>query len=493
MYKKHARMTLLLTGMWFNMLSAQDVLPALKDTGNFYYVDFENYPLQDKSLPIGVFDSGTGGLTVLDAIVRFDRYRNSTDTLVSDHNPDFSREQFIYLADQANMPYGHYAGVGKTDLLVEHIYKDVQFLLSDKYYTSNVTGTCRSGKPRVKAIVIACNTATAYGQKSITAYFDQIGFSMKVIGVIDAGSRAALQSFGKGEDGSIGIFATAGTVASGGYENSIRHLIQTYGYTGDIQLFSQGGAGLAEAIDEDINFIDRKADKPREIYRGPNASGSSLAIEKQLLKIYNFDFSEHRMLCDSAEPENCSLLQINDPVNYLKYHLVSLMEQIRALPGSKPLKTIILACTHYPYLSAEIQEILTELREYQEEGRYRYRNLMAEKIELIDPAYNTADELYSYLYQSGSMNQEGDMRLNSEFYISMPNLTNPEVITDQEGRFTYEYKYGRNAGAQQEYVRVVPFADEYILKDVKNRLQMQIPFTWQLIEAFHESERLLGK
>lgn len=487
---KRAWWALLCVAMSYCSLPAQDILTALKDTGSYYYVDFEHYPLGDVALPVGVFDSGTGGLTVLDAIVRFDRYNNYTDIPEPDNLPDFTTEQFVYLADQANMPYGNYAGTGKTDLLIEHIFKDVQFLLSDKFYISNKSGSYQTGKPKVKVMVIACNTATAYGYKSISGFFDQQGFPMKVIGVIDAGSRAALKSFDKEEDGSIGIFATAGTVASEGYEHSIRDWMIREGYKGDIQLFSQGGIGLAEAIDEDINYIDRNADKPREHYRGPGIAGSPQTIERQLLKIYNFDFSKQRMLCDAADPENCRLLQINDPVNYLRFHLVSLMEKLRVFPGAKPLKTIILGCTHYPYLIDEINAILSELRDYREAGEYRYRHLMAERIVLIDPAYNTADELYRYLYDSGSMNRDGNMLLNSEFYISLPDLTNPEVITDEQGRFTYEYKYGRNAGNLQEYVRVVPFANENILKDVKKRLEIQMPDTWQLIEAFHKNPRL---
>jgi len=483
----------MVTGWCWYTVHGQDLFSAMKDSSGFYFVDFKNYPLNDHSLAVGVFDSGTGGLTVLDAIVRFDKYQNFSVEPLPDGLPDFSREQFIYLADQANMPYGNYAGTGKTELLVEHIFKDVQFLLSDKYYISNMTGTYRSGKPLVKAIVIACNTATAYGQKKITDYFEQIGFPMKVIGVIDAGSRAALQSFAKDEEGSIGVFATAGTVASGGYKSSLKSLMEAQSYTGNIQVFSQGGTGLAEAIDEDINYIDRKADKPRDIYKGPEVDDGAAGIEKQLLKIYNFDFSGQKMLCDADDPEQCSILQINDPVNYLRFHLVSLLEKIRAFPGSKPIKTIILGCTHYPYLILEIEQILNELRNYQENGEFRYRHLMAEKIHLIDPAYNTADELYRYLFETGAINRHGNMLNNSEFYISLPNLTNPGVITDDEGRFTYEYKYGRNAGEIQEYVRVVPFANENILMDVKNRLRIQIPYTWQLIEAFHHNVRVTEK
>ena len=145
---------------------------------------------------------------------------------------------------------------------------------------------------QVKVLVIACNTATAYGQTKIEEFLKTVGLPIKVIGVIDAGSRGALQTFKKDENGSIGIFATAGTVSSQGYDQTIRRFQVEQGYTGKIQLYGQGGVGLAEAIDEDPNFINRTTQTPRNNYRGPNITGDNLLIERQLMKIYNFDFEQ---------------------------------------------------------------------------------------------------------------------------------------------------------------------------------------------------------
>ena len=110
----------------------------LNDSESFFYVDTSTYPKNREQLPIGVFDSGTGGLTVLDAIVNFDKYNNADRTFNAngDKKNDFEKENFIYLGDQANMPYGNYSKENKVDLLKEHIIKDVQFLLSNKYYNS---------------------------------------------------------------------------------------------------------------------------------------------------------------------------------------------------------------------------------------------------------------------------------------------------------------------------------------------------------------------
>ncbi len=58
-------------------------------------------------MSIGVFDSGIGGITVFDEILNADNY-NEAGKRVSDNVPDFKKESFIYMADQANMPYSNY-------------------------------------------------------------------------------------------------------------------------------------------------------------------------------------------------------------------------------------------------------------------------------------------------------------------------------------------------------------------------------------------------
>jgi len=77
-----------------------------------FYIDFSEYPRERDSLPIGVFDSGTGGLTVLNALIRLDAFDNRTHEHGSDGIPDFVSEKFIYLGDKANMPYGRYPSEG---------------------------------------------------------------------------------------------------------------------------------------------------------------------------------------------------------------------------------------------------------------------------------------------------------------------------------------------------------------------------------------------
>ena len=67
------------------------------------YAAAANDPAELRKLPIGVFDSGIGGLTVLEAILKLDQHHNDTGAPGADGVPDFAGERFVYLGDQANM------------------------------------------------------------------------------------------------------------------------------------------------------------------------------------------------------------------------------------------------------------------------------------------------------------------------------------------------------------------------------------------------------
>ncbi|MEM9650276.1 MAG: Asp/Glu/hydantoin racemase, partial [Bacteroidota bacterium] len=430
------------------------VTTIIQEEDNFYHIDFENYPSSDKSLPIGVFDSGTGGLTVLKAIINYDENHNGSHERGGDGELDFKKEAFIYLGDQANMPYGNYSSVGKVDLLKEHIIKDAQFLLGNKYYSNRLDHSPNMDKKPVKALVIACNTATAYGKNYIEEFLQKANLDIKVIGVIDAGVRGTLDGIGKDEDAIVGVLATAGTVASKGYRNTLLQLKDKMGYTGKIEVFSQGGVGIAEAVDEDPDYFDKNLRKPRDAYKGPSLQGE-LKIERTLFDIYNFDFDDSKMLCDSEKSDDCSILQINDAENYVRYHLVTLMEQIRQSNTTNQLKSLILGCTHYPYMTEEIEKVLGELYNHKsKDGDYLYRPYMVEKIALVDPAVDTAKELFAHLKEQSLFSANGKME-ESEFFISVTNRDNKANVIDSLGRFPYDFKYGRNAGEIQQYVKMV--------------------------------------
>lgn len=126
--------------------------------------------------PIGIFDSGVGGLTVVQA--------------VHDLLP---HEDIVYLGDTARVPYGNKS----PETIVQYARQDTQFLIQHQ----------------VKAVVVACNTATAHGLADL-----QARFSIPILGVIEPGVEAALAAT---QTGSIGIIGTVGTIQSGAYQNAL--------------------------------------------------------------------------------------------------------------------------------------------------------------------------------------------------------------------------------------------------------------------------------
>ena len=133
-----------------------------------------------RTLPIGIFDSGVGGLTVYRAL--HDRLQN---------------ERFVYLGDTARVPYGT-----KSLATVE------------RYAIENSRFLASRG---IKMLVVACNTASALALPKIR---ESIG--MDVVGVIGPGGRKAVELTRPKPKPRIGVIATEATVASEAYVNAIR-------------------------------------------------------------------------------------------------------------------------------------------------------------------------------------------------------------------------------------------------------------------------------
>jgi len=459
----------------------------LHNPKSFFYINFKTYPRHDAKLPVGIFDSGTGGLTVLDAILNSDNFDNKTHQRKKDGKIDFEEESFIYLGDKANMPYGEYPGNQKTKLLKEHVIKDAAFLLGNKYYPSQTAQKYRTDKSPVKAIVIACNTATAYGKNDVERFIRQAGLNLKVIGVIGAGVRGALENISKDEDATIGIMATAGTVASNGYPNTVTEQKGKLGYTGKIITFQQGGVGLAAAIDGEKDYLNPALHTIRKNYRGPSFSNKIALIDSSILKRYHFDYTNSHILY-TGNQDNPKELQLNSVKNYIRYHVISLLEKIRKSGTTIPLKSIILGCTHYPFFMNDFRETLQFAYNYKENGKYVYRNFMEKNVSLVDPAINTAKELYVYLDKNHLFNN-GNLS-NSQFFISVPNLSNKNIRLKDSLNFTYAYKYGRKAGEIQQYVKRVPFSKRNLPPELRNRLKIKIPLTYHLIEGYMAGKRI---
>lgn len=434
-----------------------------------------------KNSPIGVFDSGTGGLTVLEALLTLDAFNNTTGEPGADGKLDFEGEYYQYLADQANMPYGNYAAENKTDLLKEHILKNMHFLLQNKYHAYSNKNWLTLDKAKVKMIVIACNTATAYALEDIKKFISVNGYNVPCIGVIDAGTKAAL-AYQMKHKGTIGVFATAGTVASDGYPRTIRKMAKEKNMAEPI-IISQGGVGLAESIDRDWSYFIDTATKARTGYKGPSLKNEQYKIDSALLEIYHFNKSHNQLLCEYDNNGKCLEMQLNEPANYVRYHLVSLLEKMRAQNMPQPLNTLILGCTHYPYMKDTIKQVLQELYNYSKNGNYRYRQYLAADVELIDPSIETAKEAYVALRQMHLQIATKQKQENS-FIISVPNSSLTEVELQPDGWFTYQYKYGRKANANKEYVKYVAFDTSNVSSATYQRFKTVLPHVYkQLTKA----------
>lgn len=431
------------------------------------------------ALPIGVFDSGTGGLTVLEAMLTLDAFNNATGKPGADGKPDFDKEYFQYLADQANMPYGNYAAAQKTALLKEHVVKNMDFLLNSKFTTENAGLFSPQQKQAVKMLVLACNTATAFALDEVKQFVAQQGNTVPVVGVINAGVKAALSYQSAHTIGSIGVFATAGTVASDGYPRALREQAKNMGMP-DPVIVSQGGFGLADAIDRDYSFFVDTASRYRKDYKGPSIANQYYPIDTALLNVYNFNTESNKLLCEFDDKRKCLDIQLNDPENYVRYHLVSLMEGMLAKGITTPMNTLILGCTHYPFMRDTIRNVLNELYALKVNGQYRYRAVLASHVELIDPAVETAKEAYVEMRKrSLSQPNQPDKSL---FFITVPNTQLAEVQLQADGWFTYDYKYGRQAGERKNYVQYVPFDNKNISPSTYDRLKSALPHVFEKIQ-----------
>jgi len=162
--------------------------------------------------PIGIFDSGIGGLTVAHEIMR-----------------QLPHESVVYFGDTARVPYGP-----KSPDTVRRYSREIASFLQTQ---------------DVKAIVIACNTATAHALPALRRLL-----SIPVIGVVDPGARAAVQA----TRGHIGVIGTAGTIRSGAYDRAILAL------TPDVKITSRACPLFVPLVEEgwiDHDVTRRVADE----------------------------------------------------------------------------------------------------------------------------------------------------------------------------------------------------------------------------------------
>ena len=132
---------------------------------------------RDPAAPIGIFDSGLGGLTVAAAVRKL-----------------LPSEQIVYLGDTARVPYG----TRSPETVQRFALENARFLR----------------KHNIKLLVAACNTVSSVALETLRQAVPEI----PVIGVIHSGVRAAIRSNAR----SVTVIGTRGTIRSGAYERALK-------------------------------------------------------------------------------------------------------------------------------------------------------------------------------------------------------------------------------------------------------------------------------
>jgi glutamate racemase len=159
--------------------------------------------------PVGVFDSGVGGLSILQALQQ-----------------QLPNEAFVYLADSAHAPYGE-----RDEEFVLYRARSVLHLLQEQHH--------------IKALVIACNTATALAIKVLR----EENPNLPIVGVEPAIKPAAALS----QTGRIGVMATAATLSSSKFQDLLA------GLSPQAEFVLQACEGLADAIEQQWQQADDQA------------------------------------------------------------------------------------------------------------------------------------------------------------------------------------------------------------------------------------------
>ncbi|MBO8159844.1 glutamate racemase [Thermosyntropha sp.] len=239
----------------------------------------------DKLKPIGIFDSGIGGLTVVKTLIE-----------------KLPQESFIYFGDTAHLPYGD-----KTrDQLFGYAYSIIDFMR----------------KKHVKAIIVACGTHSAVTLPSITEEYD-----FPILGVVKAGAKSAARLT---RNGKIGVIATQATVNSLAYTKNIKEI--------------------------NCHLDIYEVACPRFV---------------PLIEAGRLEGEETRK---AVEEYISPLLRRN-------------------------IDTLVLGCTHYPFLTPVIREFI------------------GDKIILVDPAWETVEEMKDILKGQDLLSDSGILP-EHKFYVS---------------------------------------------------------------------------
>jgi glutamate racemase len=189
-------------------------------------------PEELRRRPVGVFDSGVGGLTVLHELL-----------------VQLPHEDFVYLADAARFPYGD-----RSQAELEAFALEVAEELIAR---------------RIKLLVVACNSATAAALPALRSRLMETTLGVDVLGVVQPG---AVQAVAATTNGRVGLMATPATVASGAYASAIAQADPF------VELTSVACPDLASIIEGGFPFDERVVQTVREYVAPLRAAGVDTVI-----------------------------------------------------------------------------------------------------------------------------------------------------------------------------------------------------------------------
>jgi glutamate racemase len=238
-------------------------------------------PQPRNAAPIGVFDSGLGGLTVLRAIAA-----------------QLPAEDLVYLGDSARVPYG----TRSAQTVVNYARACVRKLREQN----------------IKLLVVACNTVSAVALDLLTAELE-----FPVLGVIEPGARAGVRA---SRNGRVGVIATPGTVLSGAYPRAAAAVRP------DVQVFAEPAPLLVPLVEE--GWLDGEV--PRLAVRKYLGALVEHDIDALVLGCTHYPLLE-RVIAREVDDLHGSHVTVVDSAHAVASELSELLErqQLAAAPGAR--------------------------------------------------------------------------------------------------------------------------------------------------------------
>jgi len=223
----------------------------------------------ENNKPIGVFDSGVGGLSVVRTLRKH-----------------FPNEDIFYVGDLKHFPYGT-----KSEKEVKERAKAITKFLLDK---------------GVKLIIVACNTVSSIAIDDLT----EIAKPIKVIGMIQSGAKYAVQTT---KNKKIGVISTPLTAKKHAYRNEIKKIDDT------IEVYEVGSQELVNLVEDGVDFNDYACALARERLEYPLKQG----IDTLVLGCTHFPF-----LYKVVKSVVKDSVQVIDPAYYVVYETEKYLNEV---------------------------------------------------------------------------------------------------------------------------------------------------------------------